>query len=226
MSTDPSRRGFLLGAVAIAATPWVLRGEPVAVNPLRLLAGQAGPRLSVGYIEGSAEDGSLPAALEGARRIEPATALRAGDVGLRGGGVRLRIAGLTPAATQGELARSDAYLDALIPSPVPGSAGATLPFYAWTMRSGEPASSTTSFVVPTDREPRVGFSLDVRTAEQRGPATAVFTGGRGVGLAKLHRGVYLLGLRPEVWDVRRTLPSSDDPSWTSLASVVLIVDGA
>ena len=54
----------------------------------------------------------------------------------------------------------------------------------------------------------------------------MFTSGTERQLPKLQTGVYLLGLEAETWTQPRSLPKFDDPAWSDLASMVLVVDKA
>jgi hypothetical protein len=45
-------------------------------------------------------------------------------------------------------------------------------------------------------------------------------------MARLRRGVYLLGFEPDAWSRPVSLPHPDDPAWAALVSLVVAVDRA
>ncbi len=230
-----TRRSFLIGGSAVVSAV-LLAGDFVpGPSGLDNMAAAAGPRISVGYVEGSAGAVSLSSLVASGRtRVVPAAGMRSGSADLAGKPVNLMISGFTPGlAASSSSPFSTVFLDAHIPSTDPLHAGTTVPFYAWTFRR-DPApmsAAPTRFRVGSGRGPRVGFSLDAApdassSAAPRTPATAVFTSGRQRGLVKLQPGIYLLGLSPGAWLTPRALPSIGDPAWVDLASMVVSVEAA
>lgn len=217
-----SRRGFLLAGSVVVAGAALLRGDLLAGNAgLTAMAASTGPRLAVGYIEGSAGAASVAAALAaGFNRVIPAASLPSG--GLVDEAVAITIHGFTPNGAAG--APDTVLVDAHIASQDSHGAEPTIPFYAWTHRRASSMTSGRSrFVVSPNRSLRVGLSLAAATAAT---ATTVFTSGRSSVLPKLQRGIYLVGFDPSAWRSGHVLPAVDDPAWESLRSMVVSVDRA
>ena len=217
-----SRRQFLLAGSAAVAGAVLLRGDLVSSpTGLELLAAGDGPRISVGYIEGSAGASSLAAALGGTRRIVPAAGMR-GSSALVGKPGRMWVRGF--ASTGHADAASAVTLDAHIPSP--SQRGETIPFYAFThRRNPQPSTSAASRVqIASGRDLRIGFRLDATVGAATQGATTVFTSRPKSGLPTLQPGVYLLGLQQGQWASAATLPPLDDSAWAGLQSLVLVVE--
>ncbi|MDQ1497438.1 MAG: hypothetical protein QOI86_778 [Actinomycetota bacterium] len=234
------RRTFLIGGGLLAVSPWILGAALPSIDglaahgPLHRLAGNGGPRLSVGYLDGGespATAAGLPFGAGG--RVVPAAALRSGERDLAGGAVRFRLLGATPGLDVHPNIR-DVDLDALFPVAGHDADDGLVPFYAWTHRSHpQPRTSPGSaFPAPAGYGPAVGFRLTVtrqgRPSAESAPApsTAVFTTGREPDMARLRRGVYLLGFEPDAWSRPVSLPHPDDPAWAALVSLVVAVDRA
>jgi hypothetical protein len=221
--TGTNRRTFLAAGGAVVAGSLLLRGELGTTNGgLATLAGAAGPRIGVGYVEGSQGATTLAGALmAGSKRIVPAASLAPG--GLSNQAVSMVAHGFTPGTTPDSTCTySNVFLDAHIASPDRQGADATIPFYAWTFRrSPAPmASGQSRFVIGSSRGLRIGFSL---VASDATPSTAVFTSGSERALPKLQEGVYLLGLAPGAWQSACAAPNVDDPAWGDLASMIVTV---
>jgi hypothetical protein len=233
------RRTFLIGGGLLALSPWILGADLPALGglgaggALHRLARSGGPQLSVGYLDG-AEPPATAAGLPfgGGGRVVPATALRSGERDLAGGAVRFRLLGATPGLGAHRTIR-DVDLDALFPVAGHDADDGLVPFYAWTHRSHpQPKTSPGStFPVPVGHGPAVGFRLTVTrqgpsAGQAPAPSTAVFTTGREPGMARLRRGLYVLGLEPGAWSRPAALPHPDDPAWADLVSLVVAVDRA
>jgi hypothetical protein len=238
------RRTFLIGGGLLAVSPWIVGAALPSIDalaahgPLHRLAGNGGPRLSVGYLDGAeppATAAGLPFGAGG--RVVPAAALRSGERDLAGSAVRFRLLGATPGLGVHPTIR-DVDLDALFPVAGHDADDGLVPFYAWTHRSHpQPRTSPGSaFPVPAGYGPAVGVRLTVTkeggsaAGSAPGPSTAVlttvFTTGREPGMARLRRGVYLLGFEPDTWSRPAALPHPDDPAWAALVSLVVAVDRA
>ncbi|HZQ27508.1 MAG TPA: hypothetical protein VFA94_07400 [Acidimicrobiales bacterium] len=229
-----SRRQFIAGGSLLVAATYVLGPNQVLSrpNPFAALLAKAGPRISSGYILGSA--GLRPAELRsligsGGAQVVPAASLRSGDHRLAGKLARVGIHG--PAAgPRAELDPSvtGVQLDVLFPSPDPkAEPGTLLPFYAWTQLTGHnPTRSSTSAIgVNVAQGAALAFALRVRkdgvVTEAPQDAVAVFTSGRESALPKLREGAYLLGLEPTAWERPTTLPPGGGaaPTGSLLVSV-------
>ena len=226
-----SRRRFLVGATAAAATPALLglaaalldEGQAIDLDALGM------PRLSLGYIEGSDGFDQLGrpdllrrAALSGGI-VRPATAARSGDSALVSRVVRVTIHGLYPSsAALGSSLRRVA-LDGLFAS---RKSDAPYPFYAWILQAGgQPTMGRRStFQVELDRNPRFGVALELRTPTGSDAAAAVFGTGSGSQLTKLRAGAYLAPVGHDGWATTRSLPGDGDAAWDGLASVLLTVE--
>lgn len=226
-----SRRSFIRAGSALLAGAVLFRGEFAPGHTgLAAMASEGGPRLGVGYVEGSAGATSLTSLLDTGRfRAVPASSLGRGD--LRDIAAAVTVHGFDPGVACDDGCRFERVLvDAHLASPDPASAQATVPFYAWTYRRAPAMLAQPSrFVVGAARGHRVGFSID--TASAAGAATrasTVFTsdGRSAESLPTLQRGIYLLGLDHGAWESRTTLPTVDDPAWADLASIVVSVDAA
>ena len=250
MTPRANRRQFLIasGGAALAAAV-ALRGEFSAPSSLERLAELPGPRIPVAFVAGSAGAVSLAAALatRDARAL-PAVGLRPSAVSTRDASVAFHgFAGGSQAGAGQGYAR--VLVDALVPSPA--VAGETIPFYAWTFRNGpSPSHSLVSAVrVGGSSGLRVGVSIDAAAitaptgaaaaASPAGPSAAVASVASGADavpstvvfssrvdrrLPTFQPGVYLLGLEQGMWSTPTALPAIDDPAWSSLPSMVLLVE--
>lgn len=218
-----SRRTVLLAGAAVVTGSVLLRNELGLGNGgLTAMAALPGPRISVGYIQGSSGADSLATALAGGSgQVVPASSLR--PAGLGNQPATLVVHGFTPgAATDASSPYSSVLVDAHIPSPDRFSEDATIPFYAWTFRRAPApmASGRSRFVIAPSRGLRVGFSVAANAAP---PSTVVFTSGSEGRLPKLQPGVYVLGMEPDVWRSARRVPAFGDGSWSDLVSMVVSV---
>jgi hypothetical protein len=217
-----SRRQFLLTGSAVAAAV-MLAGDMVAESTgLQLLADAPGPRIPVGYVEGSAGATSLAAALQGgASRAVPAADLR-GGAELSGAGALLTMQGFAGTATPS--AYRHLLVDTIVPSPA--RRNETIPFFAFTYRGeGNSHSAPTKLRVAAGSGLRAGVRL--QSADQSGAAssaTTVFSSRAGRGLPVLQPGVYLLGLQAGAWSSATALPPAESDAWAGLSSMVLVVE--
>lgn len=215
-----SRRSFLIGGGALLGAALVLgpNGVPRA-GALGRLARAGAPRLSVGYVEGSAGlTGAEARALlaQAGTRVVPAASLRFTPRRLLNNAVRVRVGRLSPSADTS----AGGQLDALV-APPRGAGDQPLPFYAWTQSAGG-ASGSSEFTAPVVSEPTLGFAL--RRGEHE--SIAVFTGGRDRDLPKLHSGLYLLGFDDDAWARPRVMGGEADPAWSGLSSLAVSVHAA
>jgi hypothetical protein len=226
-----SRRRFLVGATAAAATPALvgLAGALLDGGPAIDLDDLGVPRLSLGYIEGSDRFEQLGrpdllrrAALTGGS-VRPAAAARRGDSALVGRVVRVTIHGLYPSSAALGSTLRGLSVNGLFASRDPD---APYPFYAWTLQGGgAPTMGRRSiFQVELDRNPRFGVALELGTASGRETAAAVFGTGSGSELTKLRAGAYLVPVGHDGWARGRALPREGDPAWDRLPSVILTVE--
>jgi hypothetical protein len=225
-----SRRRFLIGASAVAATPLLARlaaalldeGDRIDFDALGL------PRLSIGYLDGSAGRGAGREAFSGAielagARIVPAAAARTGDAALTGRLVRATIHGLYPSRSALSSTTRTVAVNGLFASRQPQT---PYPFFAWTLQAhdAETMSHRSTFRVSLDRNPRFGITVELQTTTGPATAAAVFGTGSGTNMAKLRAGTYLLGVGHNTWDHATTLPAASDKAWERLPSVVLTVE--
>ena len=219
-----SRRNFLIGASAVAATPFLARlgaalldqGERIDFDALGLRP------VSIGYVEGG---GSFsPESLAGAR-VVPAAAARTGDGALTGRVVQATIHGLYPSRAGLAPSARTVKVNGLFASRQPE---APYPFFAWTLQAYEAETMThrSTFRVGLDRNPRFGLTVEVQSTDGLATAATVFGTGTGANMAKLRAGTYLLGVGHDSWDRARTLPAAGDTAWDRLASIDLTVDPA
>lgn len=222
--TGLSRRAFLTGTGAILGSALLLgpNGLP-RPGALARLAAAGGPRLSLGYVEGSAglSTAEARALLAAGTRVTPAASLRSGAKELVGHMAAVRIDGFSP----GALNTKAAQLDALV-SPPRGAGSEPLPFYAWTTQADGSGGRAAAFVTSVENEPSLGLALRVGGKGHWQESTAVFTGGRDRGLPKLRPGAYLLGFDHDAWATSRALPGEGDPAWGGLTSLVVTVAAA
>jgi len=223
--TGFSRRAFLAGSGAVLGSALLLGPNGVPrPGALGRLAVANGPRLSLGYVEGSAGLSTAEARallIAGGTRVVPASSLRSGAKELVGHMAAVRIDGMTPAAT----ATQAAQLDALV-SPPRGAGSEPLPFYAWTKQANSSGSHAAAFVTSVEDAPSLGLAFRVGGSGQWQESVAVFTGGRDRGLPKLRPGAYLLGFDHNAWASSRVLPAEGDQAWASLSSLLLTVAAA
>lgn len=223
--TGLSRRAFLTGTGAVLGSALVLgpNGLP-RPNALARLAAADGPRLSLGFVEGSAglDVGEVRALLAASgTRVTPAASLRSGAKELVGGLAAVRV----DSRTLGGGATQAAQLDALV-SPPRGAGSSPLPFYAWTRNAAGSGGGAASFVTAVENSPSLGLAFRVGGRDNWQESTAVFTGGRDRGLPKLRPGTYLLGFDRQAWAQTRLLLPVGDPGWASLTSLVVTVAAA
>ena len=242
-----TRRRFLTVAAAVALAPLIPMDGGVAlaapgsrrqILPRAVRATAVGERqdlesagpLSVGYIDGSAhwpdlrsrpwaDDGVL-----GLTDVVPATALPGGDSSLVGQIAIVTVHGLYPGPLQtADRSLRHITLDADFDAADPASARK---FFAWTLRTGpaESVSGRSVFRIHVTESTRLGFDLAVSGASSSSLTRCHLGVGGGARLAKLHRGAYLLALRPGTWDAARHLPKLGDPQWRQLMSLVVTVD--
>ena len=220
-----TRRQVVAGGAALLLAPllpigfkWLFDGDE---SPLSVLHRSDAPRLSVGYVDGSDQVDDL-SAWAGGGRSTPASRVQAGT----GEAARVSVRGFSPGTSA---TRAD--LDALYPA---GSALA--PFFAYSVRDGKAASNPVEFAVPLGGGPAVALAIGIGAAMAVGkdgtvqpdaeglPPVAVFTGGSQAGMAKLRRGIYLLGVAPKTWDRRTDVPAADAATWGDKASVIVAVE--
>jgi hypothetical protein len=198
--------------------------------------------LSVGFLEGSdqlslhydhmkwsipkrmsaAEPGSLP--------VLPAVGLTLGDQRLAGGDVKLTVHGLYPADPADCKGVEAIDLDVLFPAPDPARP-VPARYQAWSYRRhpGFNPSPPVSFRVPLGLDGRLDITM--RTVYQAGGSLVQrrfqtsFTADWQAGRPKLQRGIYVLGVRPGIWDTALDLPGAKQRARAAdLCSVVVSVE--
>jgi hypothetical protein len=230
------RRQFLVLGAAGALAPWmsgVAQATQAAQAPGQLVP----ERLSVGYVNGSDEMDHLKdfpwtvatkqgKILAGTIEVLPAERLITGDQDLAGGDVTMTVHGLYPSAPAACRGVDKVDLDVFFPSPDPASSK-PLRFMAWSFRRqpGINVSQRLSFPVPLGLDGRLDLSVrTVYRGEGKDIAARVlqnppaiqrlyktsFTVDWEAGRPKLQRGVYLLGVRPALWDSPTELPQTVD----------------
>jgi len=230
------RRQFLVLGAAGALAPWM--GGVAHAAQTAQAPGQVSPEpLSVGYVNGSDEmerlkdfpwtvttkQGKL---LAGGIEVLPATGLIMGDQDLAGGDVMMTVHGLYPSAPAACRGVDRVDLDVFFPSPDPASSK-PLRFMAWSFRRqpGINVSQRLSFPVPLGLDGQLDLSVrsvyrgegkDIAEQVLRNPPAiqrfykTSFTVDWQAGRPKLQRGVYLLGVRPALWDSPLELPQTVD----------------
>jgi hypothetical protein len=246
------RREFLVWSAVGALLPWV-EGVARAAQVVKPQPAARIEALSIGYVEGSNDFprlDRLPWDSAGAQKLNSAPALAVlsaaampvGDQRFAGhASARVTIHGLYPAAAAASRGIDSVDLDVLFPSPDPSSE-APLPFFAWSFRRrpGFSPSPPIAFNVPLGLDGQLDFALrTVYRGEGSGLARRALAGSTAVerrfrgsftvdanqGQPKLQRGIYLLGLRPSVWDADTSLPSgADRQRATDLCSVAVSVE--
>jgi hypothetical protein len=240
-----ARREFLvLGATGVL-TPWVTRLANAAALPVSAGLPQvvAPPApMSIGFMQGSGELRSLRrlpwetlsaqqlAGEAEAPRFEVTSAkdLPLGDQKLANEVVKVTVHGLYPSARPLKRESLDAIdFEVFFPSPDPAFPK-PLPFHAWSYRR-LPAPNVghrLSFNVPLGLDGGLAISLVVGTlgAPQRERYDASFTVDWRDGRPKLQRGIYLLGLGPNVWNSGETLPGPGEKARLDLRSLVISID--
>jgi len=233
-----SRRHFLaLGAVGVAL-PWA-GGLAQAAQAAQAPAVEP---LSVGFLEGSDQlslhydhmKWSIPKKMSAAEPnslpVLPAVGLTLGDQQLAGGDIKLTIHGLYPADPADCKGVEAIDLDVLFPAPDP-AVPVPARYMAWSYRRKGSASPPVSFRVPLGLDGRLDIVM--RTVSQGkglSPMTqrrlqTSFTADWQAGRPKLQRGVYVLGVRPGIWDTEIDLPGAKQRSRASdLCSVVVSVE--
>lgn len=187
------------------------------------------------------------------RVVAPASELPLGDQELAGQSVRLTVHGFYPALRNlGTAGVSSAMLIVNYPSPDPHRA-TPMPFYAWgfTLRPGVSKGQRLSFVVPLDAvDGGLDLALEIKptsrgadrllgvlagstppefevesAAAQSGRVRfeTRFTVDAQPGRPKLQRGVYFLGLGPDIWSRATALPGKGSRPRPDLLSLVVSV---
>jgi hypothetical protein len=223
--TTGTRRQFLVAGSAAAAGALLLGGDMFSgPSGLERLADSSGPRIPVAFVEGSGGATSLAAALAGtSRRALPAAGMRARD-SLAGRPARLSVLGFASGHQgQADFGHPTVLLDALVPSP--SNHARTIPFYAFTFRRDPSVSRSapSRMHLVSGGALRVGFQL-ATTRAAGGSASTVFTSRPQRSLPTLQPGIYLLGLEEGMWAAATGLPAIDDPGWTGLPSLALMVE--
>ncbi|HEX3528827.1 MAG TPA: hypothetical protein VH988_17340 [Thermoanaerobaculia bacterium] len=231
-----SRRHFLaLGAVGVAL-PWA-GGLAQAAQAAQAPAVEP---LSVGFLEGSDQlslhydhmKWSIPKKMSAAEPdslpVLPAAGLTLGDQKLAGGDIKLTIHGLYPAEPADCKGVEAIDLDVLFPAPDP-AVPVPARYLAWSFRRKGSASPPVSFRVPLGLDGRLDIAM--RTVCQLGAAPVQrrfqtsFTADWQQGRPKLQRGIYVLGVRPGIWDSALDLPGAKQKGQKAdLCSVVVSVE--
>lgn len=243
MTIQLRRRDVVAFGSLALLSPWV--GGVARAEEALFGAAAAGVRLaSLGYIQETEALGSLrklpravrnPAAArlaDGAGTVVPAHTLPLGDTELIGRPLRLTVHGLYPGGALRGAARRQlplaVDLDVLFPAPEPAVSEAPVPYYAWSFRRrpGWNPSPPVSFVFPVDWS---AFpELAVRVIPSNGGAPVVmrvrFTLDDEVGLPRLRRGVYLVGLVPDAWRNGMDLAELAATAPASRLSLLLSID--
>lgn len=218
-----SRRQFLLGGAAVVAGAVLLSREVAPdASGLELLADSEGPRIPIAYLEGSDGASSLADAFAlGATSAVPAIGLAGSDVPAAHATVR---GFADPSHTA--LGLDAVLLDGLVPSPA--QRRETLPFFAFTHRSGAASQATGTGRLHLRRDERLplGFRMATTSLGVAATATHVFTRRTSRQLPTLRPGVYLLGLEPGMFASPFTVPPVGAAAWSALPSVVLAVGAA
>jgi hypothetical protein len=169
----------------------------------------------------AAEPNSLP--------VLPAVGLTLGDQRLAGGDVKLTVHGLYPADPADCKGVEAIDLDVLFPAPDP-AVPVPARFQAWSFRRHPlNPSPPVSFRVPLGLDGRLDLTLrtvyrDGGSLVQRRFQTS-FTADWQAGRPKLQRGIYVLGVRPGIWDQARDLPGAKQRARAAaLCSVVVSVE--
>lgn len=235
------RRDFLAWGAAGALAPWL--GGIAQAAPAALTAPAVEP-MSVGFLEGSDQlslhydhmKWSIPKKMSAAEPnslpVLPAVGLTLGDQQLAGGDVKFTVHGLYPADPADCKGVEAIDLDVLFPAPDPA-----LPvparFQAWSFRRhpGPNPSPPVSFRVPLGLDGRLDLAMrTVYQGKGLSPMTqrrfqTSFTADWQAGRPKLQRGIYLLGVRPGIWDAALDLPGGKQRSRAAdLCSVVVSVE--
>jgi len=232
-----TRRHFLALGAAGAALPWMGGLAQAAEAP----AASVEP-MSVGFLEGSdqlslhydhmkwsipkrmssAEAGSLP--------VLPAVGLPLGDQQLAGGDVKLTVHGIYPAEAADCKGVEAIDLDVLFPAPDPARP-VPARYLAWSFRghSSFMPSPPVSFRVPLGLDGRLDLAMRSVCLAGAVPVQRFFqtsfTADWQQGRPKLQRGIYVLGVRPGIWDAAIDLPGAKQRSKKSaLCSVVVSVE--
>lgn len=187
------------------------------------------------------------------RVVAPASELPLGDQELAGESVRLTVHGFYPALRNlGTAGVASAMLIVNYPSPDPHRE-APIPFYAWgfTLRPGVSKGQRLSFVVPLDAvDGGLDLALEIKPTNRGAdrllgvlagstpPEAEVesaaarsgrvrfetrFTVDAQPGRPKLQRGVYFLGLGPDIWSRSTALPGRGSRPRPDLLSLVVSV---
>jgi hypothetical protein len=232
-----NRRQFLALTAAGAAVPWL--GDLAHAAP----AVRVEP-LSVGYLDETDQlalhydrlPWSIPKRMSAAEpktiTVLPAAGLDLGDQRLAGGDVKLTVHGLYPANPADCRGVEALDLDVLFPPPDPA-----LPvparFMAWSFRRHPlNTSPPVSFRVPLGLDGRLdltlrsvveGAAVGARLIETK--LQTSFTVDWQADRPKLRRGVYVLGVRPRIWDAEVKLPGAGQRGKAAeLCSVVVSVE--
>jgi len=245
-----SRREFVSLSAVGATLPW-LGGLALAAPAETALAAKVEP-LSVGYLVGTDQlslhydhlKWSIPqkmsAAEPGTVAVLSAAGLGLGDQRLAGGDVKLTVHGIYPANPADCRGVEELDLDVLFPPPDP-AVPVPARFMAWSYRRrpGFSPSPPVSFRVPLGTDGRLDITLravyqgDGKKLSERLIGSPLvkkqyqtsFTADWQPGRPKLQRGVYVLGVRPGIWDADLDLPGAKQKAQAAaLCSVVVSVE--
>lgn len=241
------RREFLALSSSCAMVPWLGGLATVAAQPLAPV--RATTSLSVGYLEGSDLFSSFDVApwekvdangedVESALLdVYPAVELPAGDPSFGWESAEVTVFGLYPPLAENEkqhILRAALEVTYRIEDP---TVEAPLSFLAWAYSRNPVANAGCGirFVAPVDRDRGLSLVLhveDLRPRYARRPPfpparslRADFTVNLESGRPKLRRGVYLLGLRPGMFDRPLSL-SAGEAAQAANEALVLAIDHA
>ena len=233
-----TRRHFLALGAAGAALPWAGGLAQAAEAPAAAVV----EPMSVGFLEGSDQLSlhydhmrwSIPKRMSSAEPeslpVLPAVGLPLGDQKLAGGDVKLTVHGIYPTEPAECKGVEAIDLDVLFPAPDPARP-VPARYQAWSFRghSSFMPSPPVSFRVPLGLDGRL--DLVMRTVVLTGAVPAQhrfqtsFTVDWHQGRPKLQRGIYVLGVRPGIWDASIDLPGAKQRSQkAALCSVVVSVE--
>jgi len=229
----PSRREVLALAAGSLAGLWLDGGRRAVAQSGAVPVDEL---LSVGFLEGSDELRRLrPLPWQRRRgpqadplRVVPADELTLGDPRLALEWVAVTVHGFHPDPEPRQAPFRQVDLTVFFPSDDPAFPE-PVPFYAWGSRR-RPARSTAApmrFVVPLRVDGGLELLLEVRdarTAAGRLPLLRTytdFTVDPEAGRPKLQRGIYLLGLLPDVWRAPTVLPRAGEKADFGRTSLVV-----
>ena len=196
------------GAAATAAVlgQWLLSTPPTS---LQRLVGDAGPILSVGFVDRIIDDVTE---LVGAG-VVPATSL-----GPDGGAEmwQAEVLGGTPGLVD-TLADRSLALEVLYDS----ATDDPYPFLAWSHTPGPIANEASAVTFDVPAAP-FGVGVRMTVGDTATAPTAVLATANRDGIPALRPGTYLLGVGTDTWDRGATLPASTDAAaWRTRGSLVL-----